>query len=679
MRSLINLLERQLTESDTQKTQVSEQRKRNHRYYGLQPLGNEQEGRSHYIDPAVFGSVEDKKAIFDETFLSSRQVVRFSGPNAQEAEAKSAYVQRILKMNDYTRLYANGWHDAFVAKRMTVWADWRRDRKEVTLNFLGAPTAQVNAQVKALGEITNVDASELQSRPVPSMTGQPQFVHTGTVRLEVDASFISLDLVPPEYVFRDPSHAYADDAGWNSCKIDISKLELIARGFDPEQVKKLKPETRWGATTEDSARKQHDGSNTTRFSGQNTIDGEQEEVSIFRTRTWLMPEEVEIEGVQPAPGPAIYDIYWSCGEILRWDDGSPAVRICEEMHVYEWGEFKISHAEHALCTADVEAHQQKASSAIKRGIMDNMNIANNPMWEANVSAIRDMRDLYDGVIAGVVETENGQPVGQVKALDMPQLSPLVMGVLQMLERDGEERSGVSTLSRGLNQEVIANQNAESMVDKVMSRGERRVAMAARSFANDFLIPLLQGIVKLGMKYDKSQDVLESGGRKIPIVPAQWQDQDHEMEVEVALTPSEAAEMSMKLLGMDSRLSQDPKMGVLYGLKQKHALYDTVFELMGVKDSTKFMASPDDPAVQQQMMQMQQQMRQQQMKQDQIIMANMEFQADQNAREWAKVNNDIMDDMFDNQLNMKEFRQDTWFKHQELDIERSQQRAATIAG
>ena len=97
MSKLISLLEQQINDSDTSDTEVGKQRSRNHRYYNMRPLGNEQKGRSHYIDPAVFGSVEDKKAVFSETFLGSRQVVRFNGANGMESEAKTAYVQQVLR------------------------------------------------------------------------------------------------------------------------------------------------------------------------------------------------------------------------------------------------------------------------------------------------------------------------------------------------------------------------------------------------------------------------------------------------------------------------------------------------------------------------------------------------------------------------------------------------------
>ena len=55
--NLVKLLEAQVMASDSTLDQVGEQRERNHRYYTMQPLGNEQRGRSHYVSPDVLDSV----------------------------------------------------------------------------------------------------------------------------------------------------------------------------------------------------------------------------------------------------------------------------------------------------------------------------------------------------------------------------------------------------------------------------------------------------------------------------------------------------------------------------------------------------------------------------------------------------------------------------------------------
>lgn len=673
MSGIIKQLEDQIVESDTTETDVGEQRERNHRYYAMQPLGNEKRGRSHYIDPSVFSSVESKKAVYDETFLSSRQVVRFNGQNAQESEAKTAYAQTVLRKNHYEEIFRDGWHDAFVAKRMTVWVDWKRDREEVTLNFLGAPSPVVNQQLQQLGTVVGVNSEGLQSQPTVSPMGQQQFVHTGTLVVTVDQSYIDLQLVQPEYVMRDPERTYARDAMWNSQRMDITRLEMEDWGFAQSSIDKMTTDYRWGQSEEDYARKSFDRSTNSIRAG--SRNGEQEEVTVYKTRTWMTIEPGDIEGYEPE-GLAIYEIYWGSGQILRWDDDTPAVRVIDEMGVYEFTELKVSHAQNGLCTADVEAHQQKAASGLKRGVMDNMNITNNPRWEANPQGISDMRDLYDNAIGGVIETDNGAPPGQVKALDQPQLSPIVMGVMQMLDKDSEERSGISDLARGMNQGAITNQNADSMIDRLTTAGQRRVAMGCRSFANTFLIPLLQCIVRYGMKYDKGQTTMEAGGQQIVIAPSQWTDDDS-MEVEVALTPDEAQAMSQKMLMMNQLLSDDEDMKPLYRVTQKHALYDTVWELMGVKDSTKFLAPPGSPQHQKAMQaaqQAQQQATAQAQEEQQFQRGVLDQQLTQG---WAAINNKIMDTIEDNDLNRDQYELDVFKTTEELKLEEEQERGVAL--
>ena len=165
---LVYTLETQVNESETSTYEVGEQMERNMRYYSLQPLGNEQRGRSHYISPDVLDAVEGKKALFSETFLSARDVVRFvdcSVPN--EAEAKTAYVNKALSRNNADRLFRDGWHDAFVTKRMVVLAEWFDDTKEKSVNLPGVPLPMVQQQLQQMGDVLEVDDSRINCRPCP--------------------------------------------------------------------------------------------------------------------------------------------------------------------------------------------------------------------------------------------------------------------------------------------------------------------------------------------------------------------------------------------------------------------------------------------------------------------------------------------------------------------------------
>ena len=690
---LVYTLETQVTESETSAYEVGEQRERNHRFYSLEPIGNEQKGRSHYISPDVLDAVEGKKAIFSESFLSARDVVKFvecSIPN--EAASKTAYANKQYKRNKYERLFRDGWHDAFVAKRMVILAEWVEDTKETTMQLPGVPMMQVQQQLQQM-QVVDVDDSGLQVQQMETPQG-PMPVVSGELIVTTPDGYVKLTLIQPERYFRDPDATYVDTAQWNTIEEDLTRGQLTELGYDPDQVSSLAVDYRFRSEEEDSARKRHDSS-WTRRKQHNRIE-EQEIVAFYRTWTWLSAGDELFDDLNldfdPPEEYSLYEIHWSTGEVLNWAaEEAPegveapasfaAVKLVEQCGIFEWAEMKISHAEMGMCTADVMAHTQKTVSGLKRLIIDNQNMANSSRNIAIQNSLKNPRDLLDNKIGATLWAKRPDAVTPLPA---PVLSPLTMNTLQMLKQDGEERSGISGLAKGMNQEALSKQNADSMVERLTSAGQRRVTSAARDFANTFLIPLSQYIVRLGMENDESQDQMEIGGEVIPVIPSQWQDDELHMEAAVALTPDEGQRTGQQLLMMNQMLSQDPQMAMSYGTEQRFALFDMVFDLMGISDTSSLMLSPNTPEYQQKAQQAQQmgmqQMQEEKQKADAMFGVQLETgktqiglakSADQ--REWKKYEWDTTNDMADNLLNQQ--TQD-WTEdrdQQELDIEREQKR------
>ena len=646
--SLVRVLETQVNESETSSYEVGEQRERNHRYYSMEALGNEQRGRSHYISPDVLDAVEGKKAIFSETFLSARDVVKFTRCDGQyEAEAKTAYVNKVFKRNQYERLFRDGWHDAFVAKRMVMLAEWFKDTKEQTANLQGAPMPVLAQQLQQMGaQIQDVDWSGVQVEQVPGPNGTVVEMLSGPLTITVPDEYVKYTLIQPERYYRDPDAAYADQGQWETVEEDIPRGVLVDLGYDPEQVEGLSVDYRFRSDEEDAARKRHDSS-WTRRRQHNRID-EQEAVTFYRTWTWLMGDDENLAKLEldfePPEGYSLYEIHWSHGEVMRWQDGTPAVKVVPESGIFEWTEMKISHAENGTCTADVVAQSQKTTSTLKRLIIDNQQIANSSRMGAMINGLKNPRDLIDNNIGAPLWMK--RPDALVP-LPTPQLSPLTMEVLNIMKRDSEERSGISGLAKGMNTDAVKYQNADNMIERLTTAGQRRVTAAARDFANTFLIPLAQYTAHLAMRNDTGQDQMEIGGQMVPIIPSQWQDETLAMDVAVALTPDEGDRMAQQLLMMHSIMSQDQTMAMCYGVPQKHALLDTVFELMGVSDTSSLMLSPNDPQYQMQAQQQaqmsQQQMMQQQEKEAAMLGAQIQHLAAQTENLGA-----------DNQLKLAEF-------------------------
>lgn len=673
MRELISILENQIQTSDLSDTEVGKQIERNYRYFTLQPLGNEQRGRSHYVSPDVLDSVESKVALFEETFLSNRQSVRFTSDSSAppfEADAKTQYVNQVLKRNDKAELFADFWQDAFLAKRGVVLTEWREDDYTVTMPVTGANQQQIQMMASQQGQVIGLNTEGLQAYQTVTPQGMPVAVYSGEVGLIVDDSHVEITLCAPERYYRDPDVAYVKDGMWATFEDEVPRGTLISDGYSRDQVLGLKADTETGkGELIEQARKAHDRSDNY----EENRDEWQENVRIRRTWAWLNMAAI-YEGENYPDELRLWEIHWSGSDVLEWADGSKAIREADEIPFIEWCELKIAHAEYGMCDADVVSHTQKTQSSLKRGVLDNLNITNNPRYEALQDAIINQRDLTDNLIGGTVWTKQ---LGSVKGLDQPQLSPLTMGMMQTLQLDNERRSGMSSLAKGMNMDAISNQNADSMIERLTNAGKTRPMSAARNWAQTFLIPLAQMIVRIAMKYDKTVTQMESAGRMIEIAPSKWQDDQLDMDVAVALTPDEGANHAQRLMMMYSTMSQDEAMQPLFGMQEKHAMLDDVFDALGVSDTSRYMKRPESPEVQQSLqqraMQAQKAMEEAQADKDfqkGLVSSNLE-------REWQKLNNEIMDTLADNEREDDELFWKKYVDLQEIDIERTQKRNASI--
>jgi hypothetical protein len=144
-------------------------------------------------------------------------------------------------------------------------------------------------------------------------------------------------------------------------------------------------------------------------------------------------------------------------------------------------------------------------------------------------------------------------------------------------------------------------------------------------------------------------------------------------------------LAQRMLMMDSKLTMeqqtDPELKLMYGAQQKHALLDTVWELMGVKDATPYLVPPDSPQYQQAQQQAQQAQQQQQMQAMQQAQQAEQFQRgllqSNDRREWKKVEFDMTDKVSDNLLNEEKFDWQKWVDSSELRLEKEQKRGVSV--
>lgn len=681
MTDLIAALQQQREESNSSLFENRDQARRNLEYYSLGMFGNERDGRSKYVSPDVFDTVESLKTVFSEVFLSSRNVVKFIADgttSVEETLSKTAYCNREFRRAGKAKMFKALWHDAALQKRGSLLVEDVPDPQHGTIPLMGADINVVNAQLSQIPGLTKIDDSNVEMQEVTAIDPRTldavrQTRMTGELGITIDMRKWQFTVMKPERHLRDPKCDSGEDAMWEIYVDEIPRGTLIRMGYNREQLNSIKAEYQWNQNEVDQSRKSFDRSNHSLQHNQRIDD--QENLTTFKTWTWINLFEY---GYEEYPDEIrLYEIFWAEDEILTYEPTNDeerenprkCIREIDEKPVFDWSFLRIPHADSDMAPADIVAHTQKANSSLKRGILNYQDIVNNPRFEAEFKAFLNPNDLVDNPIGGVMWTK--KPGQAAHRLDQPEMSPMVFETINMLDRDKENRSGMSDLAKGMNTDALRYQNADNMVERLTNASRSRVMEQARDFAETFLIPLCKHIVKRAMEWDTSQTVMESGGRQIMIAPSQWQSDATDMEVHVALTAQQREEFAANLLSMHNLQTNDPQLSQLYGLQQRHALMDDVYEALGIADSTRYMQRPDSPEFMQQVQQQQALEQQQAQALEATQQRIMSIEEDKNAYNWAKIRDEALDKMEDNQREDEKLRIDTEFREREISLKEAQ--------
>ena len=618
---LLSTLERNIDAADTYaNSEVGEQRDTAHRYYYGEPMGNEIKGRSHHVSRDVFDAVEAVKAMLLETFSADKNICRFEAQSPEDAMgarmATSWTNYSFYRQNDGHKVLTDVIHDALVAKTGVVKRYWKEDYKFEEFEFEGVNENDFN-QMMSDPAVEPMEIIEDFTQAQNPQTGEmySEMVLSGSARRRINTSKVCVETVEPEDFLISPRATSVNDADFCSHRMERTRGELLSEGLPQELVDKLGDEDML-----------HEGS-----LGRDSVDS-------FRSDRFGLDDSTDREYV------TLYESY-----IKRYDEQINAcvfykcihsrntmldTEIVSEIPFRTFTPFPLPHRFYGMSLADVLIDLQKTMSSLKRGVVDHMMLTTTSRWVANLSLVKNPRDLLDNRVGAVVDVMSPNPESVVRPLPTPQLNGNVYTAIENFEQEKEQRSGSSRMSRGMDTTAVSKQNSSDLINTFMNASNRRIMVMARNFAENFLKPLMHDIYKLGVENETEEKMMQLDGRFVAINPAMLGDRT-EMTVAVALTPEEQAKEAQMLLSLDSQFTmnpQDPNLGGLYGPSQRHAMISRAFELLNIKEGASYLQDPNDEAYQQQQQEQQEQEQQQQEQADQMAQYQAEFQAEMQSRQ-----------------------------------------------
>lgn len=615
---LLSLLERNLDSADTySESLIGEQRDRNWRYYYGEPIGNEIRGRSQHVSRDVFDAVESTKALLLDTFTADRRVVEFmpqTNQDVDKARQATAWVNYLFyRQNDGYKILHDTIHDGLVSKLGVVKRYWDSRVVYVEEKFAGLSEPEFFGLASQPDvEITEVVQETLQEAVVDPMNGMvlaPAITTiSGTLKRSVDKSHVRIENVEPERLYISPRAKTLEDSDFVSYRTEKEIGELIEDGYDPDKIEKLDEEL-------DQYR---DGT-----LGRDSFDE-------FSENTMMRDDH---------PNRSHVTVYESYIRIYDPDvDSRVTMKVLHsrrvlldvekvESHPFRgWSPFPIPHKAVGLALADVLADIQKSQSSLKRSVIDNAFLTNTTRWVANLSLVRNPRDLIDNKLGAVIDVNAIDPSSVVQPLNTPQISPNVFTTMELLEQEKEARSGSSRMSKGLDSDVVSKQNSSDLITRYMNASNRRTMVMARNFAECFLKPLMYDLYRLSLENDTQARMVQLEGQFVEIDPRELGERT-ELEVAVALTPDARAADARTLTMLDQMFTanpQNPTLNGMYDTPQRYALLSRAMDLMGLKGADKFLLAPMSPEYAQKMQQQSQQAQQQQEMAHQMEMKKLEL-------------------------------------------------------
>lgn len=611
---LAEVVKMNLASSNTEwSSKVAEQRTTAFEYfYGDRPAVV-QKNTSDHVSRDVFDAVSSIGEKMLRVFTSGRKVVRFtplSEDDVKFAAARTKYVDAVvMRKNDGYLLLQTAIQDALLQKVCCFKRHWKRENVKVPQSFKESEDVVTAAMSQGL-DVTEIEDVTEEVIPVPTMQGPipvPVRMVTGTAMQDQDRSRIVVEAVPPEDIFIDGAAPTVQAARFIAARWRKTRAELIAEGFPADIVNDLSPAESITVDGTDTARRSVD------MTIRNDVSVEERALLTgYEAYLWLDAETPKSEDAGAA---TLWQVICCADKVLHKEPVA-------EMPFRFWSPIHIAHKPIGMSIADVTVDLQKTNSNIVRGILDNVYRVNTGLRIANLSILRNARDLIDNPIGGVIDSPDPTAVS---VIPQPGISSATGLLLELMSSEKEARTGDTRLAKGMeNQNVITHQNSEGMIDMLIGASNERVLGLARAFAETCWKPLMLDIYRLGYENDYAVGI-EIDGKYTEFSPRQAP-YSESCDVSVALTPEEGVKHAQRLMSIHAVMSKDPALSPLYGAKEKYAVWSQVFDLLGEPNWLCDPTSKEGAARMQQAAQQQQQMAQVAMQKEMAPMAKAQADA-----------------------------------------------------
>jgi hypothetical protein len=579
---------------DFVESEISEDRVKAQRYFdGETDLGYE-DGRSSVVATKVRDIIRSIKPSLMRVFLNTDKPVEFvpKGPeDVGNAEQATSYVHwKFNELGGY-KILNDAFHDALVKKTGIVKTYWEDYDEYETFTFTNLSDAEF-ALIVNEDDIEVIEHSETIEISMDPMGMEMQVTrHDIKIVKTFTKGKLCVESVPPEEFFVDRNARSIDDAYVVCHRAEMRVGDVVAMGFDFDQVSELSGISETDSLTdeEEQARRGY---------SRDRMDEDYNDPSM---KNVLITEAYMRMDVDGTGYPILYKFIlggsgYELMDMMPCDNIPFAVFECDPE----------PHAFYGRSVADLIMNDQDASTSMLRGVLDNVALTNNPQLGV-IEELTNMDDLLNNEIGAIVRMKQQ---GAVTPMSVPFVAGTTLPAMQYMDQQIEQKTGVTRASMGLDPDALQNTTATA-VNATMQAAAGQVEVIARNFAEGGMKRLFKLMLEEFIKNTDDETVMRLNGRFTPIDPRVW-NSDMDLSINVGLgTGQEDTKMAAlnQALGMQMQIwsNYGPSNGLVTMTQIRNTLAD-MLAMGGLRNSDRYFM-PMDPQTEQLLVQQAQQAQQ----------------------------------------------------------------------
>ena len=597
-------------------SEIAEERIKSQRYFeGEVDIGQE-DGRSKIVATKVRDTIRAIKPSLMRVFLSSENPVEYV-PQSQEdvvgAEQATKFAHWKFQQLDGYRLLNDAIHDALV-KKTGVIKIWWEDNTEAEIHSYTNVTEEEMMAIVNEDNVTVLEHTaeiEMEMNELGVEVEVP--MHSLKVSYEKKTGKLQMESVPPEEFIVDRNAKNITDAHIVAHRTEMRVSDLVQMGYDFEEISNLSGLSSDDTYTDSEAfeRKGYEQDEE-----EHMADPSMKKVSV--TEAYM---KIDKEGTGVA---IMYKLLLAGGDDKLLE--------CEPYGEVPFAVFEVDPEPHTFfgrSIADLLMNDQDSSTAMLRGMMDNVALTNSPR-QGYVQGQVNVDDLMNNEIGGLVRMKSPQALVDIAT---PFVAGQVLTAMQYMDDAVEAKSGVSRASMGLDPDALQNTSATAARLQAQ-QGSAQIEVMARNIAEGGMKRLFKLMLNLLVENSCEDTMMRLHGEFQPVDPRVW-NTGMDMTVNVGVgTGQEMDRHNALSQALQMQMQIWSNYGAGNGLVTMSGIRNTLGDMLalqGVRNVDRYF-NPMTPEMEMQLMQQQQQMEaeNQQMSEAEALVQAEQYKADKKA-------------------------------------------------